>query len=139
MGVRQFIESDLVDFARKNPGIAIYLKPRRHRSPVLVAEYLNGERHWMSLYRFTKEEVVLWLDFMRTRSGPKLHQFLSESYTPKISVQGPWNPFLNKPSHLNVSSFPNYERSKHIPQVPSATEQLIEIAKANENIFVDKI
>jgi large subunit ribosomal protein L43 len=38
-GVRDFIENDLVAFARDNPGVVMYLKPRRHRSPVVVAEY----------------------------------------------------------------------------------------------------
>ena len=38
-GVREFIENDLIDFARRNPSVVTYLKPRRHRSPVLVAEY----------------------------------------------------------------------------------------------------
>jgi large subunit ribosomal protein L43 len=38
-GVREFIQNDLVDFARQNPGTVLYLKPRRHRSPVVVAEY----------------------------------------------------------------------------------------------------
>ena len=36
---REFIESDLVAFAKQNPHVAIYLKPRRHRAPVIVAEY----------------------------------------------------------------------------------------------------
>ena len=35
----------------------MYLKPRRHRSPVITAEYLNGEKHWMSLHNSTVEEV----------------------------------------------------------------------------------
>ena len=35
----------------------VYLKPRRHRSPVITAEYLNGEKHWMSLHNSTVEEV----------------------------------------------------------------------------------
>ena len=38
-GVREFIERDIVEFAKQNPGSAIYLKPRRHRAPVIVAEY----------------------------------------------------------------------------------------------------
>lgn len=38
-GVREFIENYLVEFARENPGMVVYLKPRRHRSPVVVAEY----------------------------------------------------------------------------------------------------
>ena len=36
---REFIEKEIVQFAQENPGTAIYLKPRRHRSPVIVAEY----------------------------------------------------------------------------------------------------
>ena len=46
-GVRQFIQQDVVQFAKQNPNCVLYLKPRRHRSPVMVAEYLNGETHWM--------------------------------------------------------------------------------------------
>ena len=38
-GVRKFIETEIVEFAKQNPGTAIYLKPRRHRGPVVVAEY----------------------------------------------------------------------------------------------------
>ena len=38
-GVRDFIENDLINFANSNPNIVIYMKPRRHRSPVFVAEY----------------------------------------------------------------------------------------------------
>lgn len=36
---REFIESDLVNFAKENPGIVVYLKPRRHRTAVMKAEY----------------------------------------------------------------------------------------------------
>lgn len=38
-GVREFIENDLVTFATAHPGIVVYVKPRRHRSPILKAEY----------------------------------------------------------------------------------------------------
>ncbi len=38
-GVRHFIENDVVAFAQQNPHVALYLKPRRNRSPVLVAEF----------------------------------------------------------------------------------------------------
>ena len=76
--MRQFIQQDVVQWAKKNPSTVVYLKPRRHRccqppekpystsvspnlrisrSPVLVAEYLNGERHWQSLHNFSCDEV----------------------------------------------------------------------------------
>ena len=38
-GVRDFIEKDIVDFAKSNPAVTVYVKPRRHRAPLLVAEY----------------------------------------------------------------------------------------------------
>lgn len=36
---RDFLETNLIDFAKNNPGVVVYLKPRRHRGPVMVAEY----------------------------------------------------------------------------------------------------
>lgn len=41
-GVREFIEHDLVNFAKDNPGVVVYAKPRRHRTPVLSAEYCKN-------------------------------------------------------------------------------------------------
>lgn len=38
-GIREFVENDLVDFAKKNPGIVVYLQPKRHRRPKIFAEY----------------------------------------------------------------------------------------------------
>ena len=49
-GVREFIEKDIVEFAKKNPGTAVYLKPRRHRTPVVVAEYRKFESSHLLLY-----------------------------------------------------------------------------------------
>lgn len=39
MAFRDFIEKDLVEFAKQNPGVVVYLQPRRHRKPKLSAEY----------------------------------------------------------------------------------------------------
>ncbi|XP_076052589.1 large ribosomal subunit protein mL43-like isoform X2 [Oratosquilla oratoria] len=38
-GMRDYSEKDLINFANNNPGVAVYLKPRRHRSPCIKAEY----------------------------------------------------------------------------------------------------
>lgn len=42
-GMREFIENDLVNFAKENPGVVVYVKPRRHRAPVVVGEYCKLE------------------------------------------------------------------------------------------------
>ena len=65
--MRQFIETELVDWSRANPGIVVYLKPRRHRGPVMVTEYLNGMSHWMWARNFNVQEIVWWLDFLKNR------------------------------------------------------------------------
>lgn len=38
-GIKEFIENDLVDFAKKNPSTVVYLQPKRHRRPKIYAEY----------------------------------------------------------------------------------------------------
>jgi hypothetical protein len=38
-GARHFIEHDVVGFAERNPHVALYLKPRRNRTSVVVAEF----------------------------------------------------------------------------------------------------
>lgn len=36
---RSFLEHDLIDYAKHNSGVVVYVKPRRHRNPVIKAEY----------------------------------------------------------------------------------------------------
>jgi large subunit ribosomal protein L43 len=42
-GMREFIENKLVDFAKANPGVVVYVKPRRHKAPVIVCEHRKSE------------------------------------------------------------------------------------------------
>jgi len=129
VGVREFIETEMIDGSRSNPSVVVYLKPRRHRSPVIVTEYLNGMSHWMSAKKFGRIEIMWWLDFLKTRSGYEISQLLSPNAVTLPSIQGHWNPFLNRPTILNISKFPNEERNEYISEKPSATQQLIEMTQ----------
>ncbi|RWS26222.1 39S ribosomal protein L43-like protein [Leptotrombidium deliense] len=136
-GVRDFIETDVVDYSRSNPGVAVYLKPRRFKSPVMVTEYLNGNAHWMSLTKMSSKEIKAWIGYFTARSGDPVMRYRRPIRTEWPSVQGPWNPFLNMPTKLNISEFPNEERSKFIPEKKSATEQLIDMFnRKDEDNFV---
>ena len=137
-GVRDFIEKDLVDFARENPGIVVYLKPRRHRSPVFSAEYLNGNTQWMSLYDFTREEVVQWLEHMRTRSGVNIVRLRKRWHTDCPSIQGVWMPYTWMPPEVNHVSFPNKELSSYESQEKSATEILKEML-SRQQVNLEKV
>lgn len=128
-GMREFIENHLLDFTRKNPGIVVYLKPRRHRKPVLYAEYLNGNRETFSVENQSKEEISKWIEYMRTRSGAQIQRLRKPWHTENPSIQGVWHPFSNKDPALNLVTFPDKKLGENIRTSLSATEIL---AKMNE-------
>nr|CAG4647481.1 EOG090X0FS9 [Megafenestra aurita]SVE92715.1 EOG090X0FS9 [Megafenestra aurita] len=131
-GVRDFIESDLMDFAKAHPGTVVYLKPRRHRSPCLVAEYLNGEREYLSCHAFSRDEVQKWLSHMCTKSGIPVMRFRKYQHTDYPTIQGVWNPFTHQAPEINTADFPHDVLSKPSNQEQTATEQLIEIFKKTQ-------
>lgn len=45
---RDYIESELVEFSRRNPETVVYVKPRRFRKPLLVAEYGENNFHFFA-------------------------------------------------------------------------------------------
>ncbi|XP_028030779.1 39S ribosomal protein L43, mitochondrial [Bombyx mandarina] len=124
-GMRDFIEQDLVDFSKDNPGVVVYLKPRRHRGPVIVGEYLNGDRLWMSVHNKTHEEIVKWVELFRTQQGNNWNSRLRKyQYTNHPSVQGPWTPFAFKDPELNTAELPDVRFGSNNRLPATATEQL---------------
>lgn len=126
-GVREFIEKDVVQFAKENPGTAIYLKPRRHRTPVIVAEYLNGERHWQTLHQLPYTKISEWIDFYKTFSGKEYQVQTKYEYTENPSIQGMWHPFVNADPSIATAKFPIESMSKPYSQPKSASEYLKEL------------
>uniref|UniRef100_A0A1I8HBA2 Large ribosomal subunit protein mL43 n=2 Tax=Macrostomum lignano TaxID=282301 RepID=A0A1I8HBA2_9PLAT len=119
LGAREFIENgDFLEFARANPQVACYLKPRRNRPPVLQAEFANGSVQLARIDSFPAEFVRRWFWLMRGRSGDDLlplHENL-RSFHP--SVQGVWTPFTFGRS----VGLGDLSDSRHRPMSPSATE-----------------
>ncbi|XP_044735384.1 39S ribosomal protein L43, mitochondrial [Chrysoperla carnea] len=127
-GVREFLESKLLDFSKANEGVVVYVKPRRHKGPSLVAEYLNGDRQVIFCKDYTKEEVGKWIELLRTQSGEKTNvRFRKLWHTDNPSIQGPWTPFTFREPSINLTKFPNNELSSSIKLEPTATETLIEL------------
>ncbi|CAH2062456.1 unnamed protein product, partial [Iphiclides podalirius] len=124
-GLREFIEQDLVEFASNNPSIVVYLKPRRHRSPVIVGEYLNGDRVWMNMHNKTHSEITKWIEVLRTQQGDVASTRLRKNqYTDHPSIQGPWTPFTFKDPRLNIAELPDEEFGANNRLPMTATEQL---------------
>ncbi|XP_064603450.1 large ribosomal subunit protein mL43-like [Liolophura sinensis] len=128
-GVRDFLENRLLDFTRANPGVVVYVKPRRHRPAKLTAEYLNGNAHTIHAQMLSEEELCKWVDYLHSRSGVPLVRLRKMWHTDNPSIQGVWHPFLNKDTALNVTSLPDPELSQFHSKKQSATEKLLEMAR----------
>ncbi|XP_060072972.1 large ribosomal subunit protein mL43-like [Ylistrum balloti] len=107
LGMRDFIEHHLLDFSKANPGVVVYVKPRRHRSPRIVATFLNGNTQTLNMSALPKEDICKWMESMRTRSGVEMMRLRKTWHTDTPSIQGPWNPFIFKDPINNITSFPD--------------------------------
>ncbi|CAA9997060.1 unnamed protein product [Nesidiocoris tenuis] len=105
-GVREFVESNLIDFSRQNPGVAVYVKPRRHRAPTITAEYCNGERGYMHVSNMSRDEVYKWLSHQTTQSGREFCRYRKFWRTETPSIQGVWSPHTFRDPRLNLAEFP---------------------------------
>ncbi|XP_076241012.1 mitochondrial ribosomal protein L43 [Calliopsis andreniformis] len=132
-GIREFLENDLIDYAKQNPGVVVYVKPRRHRSPVIKAEYLNGETHWMNARNYSREDIIQWMELLKTQyhDGSSL-RLLKLWHTEFPSIQGPWTPFAFREPSMNHAKYPNTKFSEYIRYTPTATEELIRLFKEQE-------
>jgi len=137
-GLREFIELDVVNFCRKNPGIVVYLKPRFKPTPVMVSEYLDGSRHWLNIRNMERLHIKEWLDFYVSRSGQPIQKFIKPNHTDWPSVQGVWTPFLNVPPEMNVAELPVESRGKAREPHISASEQLLRLQDQVDNLHILK-
>ncbi|CAK9304416.1 unnamed protein product [Gordionus sp. m RMFG-2023] len=123
-GLREYVEKNLVEFAQTNPSVAIYVMPRRHRAPYIVAEYLTGNIENMCVRNFTAQDIHKWVNYFKTSSGYPVGHILNETKSENTSIQGMWNPFLNKPTAFNIQNWPSDEFSQVGSVGETATETL---------------
>lgn len=131
-GMRQFIENDLLDFANKNPGTVVYLHPHRWNAPFLQGEYLNGRKCTVKTSKFDRSEIQKWIEYLRTRSGQPIVRHEQHNRTETPSIQGIWNPFVNSPTEMNITQFPNETLGACNTDEMTATEILMKISKENK-------
>lgn len=127
--IRKLIETRLVDLAKENPGCVIYAKPRLLKTPVMTAEYLNGESHYLNFHGMSAVQAEAWISWFLTRSGYELYKLNRKITTYRPSVQGIWTPFMFRDPATNITQFPSEELGRYIGEIPSATEKVIELAK----------
>lgn len=122
-----------MEFSEAHPGVVVYVKPRRHRQPIIVGEYLNGERHWLSVRSFSEEQLCKWIDLMRTQNeNSSAVRRRKHWHTDWPSIQGVWTPFTHQHPELTDAKFPDQKFADSIDQQPSATELLLEMFKKQQ-------
>lgn len=82
---------------------------------------VNGEKDWISCHNLPRDEILKWLELMKTQSGQFIGLRLRKlQHTDNPSIQGPWTPFTFRDPKLNLVQFPNEQLSK---TTPSSTAQ----------------
>jgi len=138
-GVRDFIENHAVDFARKNPGTVVYLKPRRHRAPHIKLEYLNGETEILAVKCMEVKEVRQWLEVARGSSGEPVARLRKTHHTDHPSIQGVWTPWTNVAPASNLETFPSdqYRAPERGQSATEALREMFQRQKAEEAATTD--
>ncbi|XP_051927828.1 39S ribosomal protein L43, mitochondrial [Hippocampus zosterae] len=97
LGVRDFIEDGVVDYAKQNPGTVVYVSPESCSKPKIVAEYLNGNVREEIVASKTSSQVSEVLARLTSQSGLDVIRLRKPFHTDNPSIQGLWHPFTNRP------------------------------------------
>ncbi|XP_044034325.1 39S ribosomal protein L43, mitochondrial [Siniperca chuatsi] len=97
LGVREFIEEGVVDYAKKNPATVVYVSPQACRIPKIVAEYLNGNVREEIVTSKTSPQISELLTKLTNQSGLDVIRIRKPFHTDNPSIQGQWHPFTNRP------------------------------------------
>ncbi|XP_047465272.1 39S ribosomal protein L43, mitochondrial [Mugil cephalus] len=102
LGVRDFVEEGVVDYAKKNPGTVVYVSPQPCKKPRLIAEYLNGTVREEIIASKTSPQILELLTKMTNQSGLDIIRIRKPFHTDNPSIQGQWHPFTNRPLSIGI-------------------------------------
>jgi len=138
-GVRQWIDKELLEFAKKNPSCAIYVIPGRQCVPTLRGEYANNRIVHVNAKGLILKQVCRHINDLRSRSGEPIVKFVSAQTAECKSMQGEWSPVLWQDSRQNAAypNLPQPEFSTYRTGKMSATEYIL--AHSVENPDFDRV
>ncbi|CAL8282005.1 unnamed protein product [Merluccius merluccius] len=109
LGIREFIEEGVVDYAKRNPGTVVYVSPNTCRIPKIVAEYLNGNVREETVTSKTSKEIAELITKLTNQSGLDIIRLRKPFHTDSPSIQGQWHPFTNRPPSVGPIKPPTLE------------------------------
>uniref|UniRef100_A0A8C3XRI7 Large ribosomal subunit protein mL43 n=1 Tax=Chelydra serpentina TaxID=8475 RepID=A0A8C3XRI7_CHESE len=116
---RGYIEEKVLDFAKQNPGVVVYVTPQKCRSPTVVAEYLNGAVREEIIADKTVDEITQLVQKLANQSGLEIIRIRKPFHTDNPSIQGQWHPFTNKPTALPLQSLRRLEQQPNKTPYPT--------------------
>lgn len=96
----EYIDKNIVQFAKDNPGIAIYVMERSGKHPTITGHFIGGNSKEVEVKNMTPEKITEFVTRLRNESGEKVEKIRKYWHTENPSIQGTWNPFLHKPPSL---------------------------------------
>ncbi|CAB3408811.1 unnamed protein product [Caenorhabditis bovis] len=126
VGVRNFIERQLIEIGKQHPSVVIYAQPVRNTVPTIRAEYGNGRILQVNAKNMSELEVGKDVHMLFSRSGTPVVKLESRQSSVTPSIQGPWTPITWLPSAMNSVPLPSPEFSKHKSCELSATEYFLQ-------------
>lgn len=91
---------------------------------------VNGGREWLNCRNSTKEDILKWIELLKTQNGPSSTMRLRKMWHTDVpSIQGAWTPFMLRSPEMNLVTFPSEEYSTPLDIEQSATEKLLELYK----------
>src|SRR5579883_1396812 len=95
----------------------------------MIFKKVNGSEQTLNLNEHSREQLLKWLEFMRTRKGDTLVRLFKKNKTHNPSIQGIWTPFTNKSQETAVEKLPSQKLSTPLDAQKTATEKILELAK----------
>jgi large subunit ribosomal protein L43 len=91
-GVRGFVQSELVDFARSVPHAQVVTEIRRNRHPILRADYLEGTPRTVGVKNHSPAEILNVAKGLRDTTGRRVVRLSEPVISKNPSIQGIWDP-----------------------------------------------
>ena len=95
-GTRDFIRTDLIEFAKKNPQVNCKVIEGYKKHPVMEGRYVWGVNKVCDLKNKNSKQVLELVTLLRNTSGHKVTHFKVPVYSKKPSIQGVWRPQISE-------------------------------------------
>lgn len=94
---------------------------------------MNGDREWLNCHNSTKDNILKWIELLKTQNGPSSSMRLRKMWHTDVpSIQGPWTPFTLRSPESNLAKLPSAEYSRALDVEQSATEKLLQLYREQQ-------